>query len=219
MTVSHLPSGRAHRYERGEAGQAMAEFAFAFPLQLFVMFAIMQLALVYVAEQVVHYASYTAARSAMVADSAEEAWRRAHTAAALVCSPITGSTIAGSGYSRADLTGSRAATWVPGWGRVPGSGISRALKTYVPPPDFSERGKVTVTVVHYYELIFPIVNHAFAWFAGDAAGPGNVGRARYAGEGRSGIWQVRAPHLRLSETTTLSIPGAEDDVLGMPGTL
>ena len=32
-----------------EGGQAIAEFAFAFPLQLFVMFAIIQLAMIYVA--------------------------------------------------------------------------------------------------------------------------------------------------------------------------
>ena len=36
---------------RDEAGQATVEFAFAFPLQLFVMFAIIQLAMLYVAHR------------------------------------------------------------------------------------------------------------------------------------------------------------------------
>ena len=52
-----------------QGGQAIAEFAFAFPLQLFVIFSIMQLSLVYVAKQVVTYASYSAARAAIVAES------------------------------------------------------------------------------------------------------------------------------------------------------
>lgn len=183
-----------------EEGQAIAEFAFAFPLQLFIMFAIMQLALVYVAKQVVHYASYSAARSAMVAENPDDAWRRARTAAALVCSPITGTTVSGSGYSYSALTGPRAELSVPGWGRIPKSGISYHLKTDVSQPTFSGRSEVTVTVDHYYELIFPIVNHAFAWIAGDS-------RAR---TGRSGdIYQLGAPHLRLRETTTLAIPGSE----------
>lgn len=183
-----------------EDGQAIAEFAFAFPLQLFIMFAIMQLALVYVAKQVVHYASYSAARSAMVAETSDEAWRRARTAAALVCSPITGTTVSGSGYSYEALTDPRAELSVPGWGRIPKSGISYHLKTYVSPPTFSGRGEVEVTVEHDYELIFPIVNHAFAWIAGD--GPDDTGRSR-------GIDRMGAPHLRLEETTTLAIPGSE----------
>ena len=215
-----------------EGGQALAEFAFAFPLQLLIMFAIMQLALLYVAKQVVRYASYSGARSAMVGDTAEEAYRRARLAAALACTPITGPTVTGSGFGYAELQSPQSMVEVPGWGYVPKSGISRRLKTYVAAPLLSESGEVTVTVTHYYELIFPVVNHAFAWLAGiggetgpserdlpDAVGPtGTAWRSdERAFEEQVGIWSVCAPHVRLRATTTLAIPGCEAQVLRRRG--
>jgi len=197
-----------------QGGQAIAEFAFAFPLQLLVLFAIMQLALLYVAKQVVGYASYAAARAAMVADSDAEAYERAQRAAALICSPITGPTVQGANLSAAELDAM--AIVVPGWGPVPKSGISLGLKTHVsrlarPSPD-----EVEVTLTHYYELVLPVVNHIFAWLhrgspppMPDATGPG--GTAALGDEPQFefavGIWNVRAPHMRLRETTRLAVPG------------
>jgi len=198
-----------------QGGQALAEFAFAFPLQLLILFAIMQLALLYVAKQVVTYASYAAARAALVADSPAEAYATASRASALICAPITGTTVAGANVAGADLRA--AAIEVPGWGLVPKSGISRGLKTHVSHLDLSA-GEVVVTVTHYYELVFPVVNHIFAWLhrgappqgLPDATGPG--GTAPYgheeAFEEAVGIWSVRAPHMRLRETTRLAMPGA-----------
>ena len=202
-----------------EGGQAMAEFAFAFPLQLFVMFAIIQLALLYVAKEVVSYASFSAARAAIVAESPEEALEGATQAAALVCAPITGTTVTGSGFSLAYLTSAQNMIAVPGWGPVPGSGISRHLKTVVARISYPRQGEVEVTVTHYFELMMPGVNHIFAWLAelgtspppgGDAVGPlGTTALGREADfEQRHGIWNVQAPHMRIRETTRLAMPGA-----------
>lgn len=209
----------AYRCE-AQQGQALVEFAFAFPLQLLIMFAIMQLALVYVGKQVVNYASYSAARAAMVASDADDAYARAWQAAAIVCSPITGTTVEGSNFASGELQSAGAMIDVPGWGLVPKSGISQHLKTNISELAFSDSGEVTVTVTHYYELMFPVVNYAFSWLAGerraaqpapDAFGPG--GTEALSGdllfEQRVGIWGADAPHMRLRSTTTLPIPGSE----------
>lgn len=50
----------------GESGQAMTETAISFPIVLLLVFAIMQLSLLYTARIVVHYGSYLAARTAIV---------------------------------------------------------------------------------------------------------------------------------------------------------
>jgi Flp pilus assembly protein TadG len=200
----------------------MVEFAIAFPLQLLIMFAIMQLAMVYVAKQVVTYASYSAERAALVADSPEDAYRRASLAGALICSPITGPTVEGSNFSESELRSGGAMMWAPGWGLLSKSGISRRLKTHVSRLDYPAPGEVEVTVTHYYEMTLPLVNHIFAWLARgsrveempDATGPlGTVARGdECAFEESVGIWNINAPHMRLRETTRLAIPGGRSVV-------
>jgi hypothetical protein len=202
-----------------EGGQALAEFAFAFPLQLFIIFCIMQLALLYVGKQMVTYASYRAARAAIVAEDDADAYARARRTAALVCSPITGATVAGSNFTLAELQSQDNVLEVPGWGAQPKSGISYRLKTYVHPIRYPAPGEVEVTVTHYYELVFPVVNWAFAWLVG--SGPhdpadafGQTGTASYGDEPlfeeAVGIWNIEVPHMRLRETTRLSVPGATE---------
>jgi hypothetical protein len=182
------------------------------------MFAAMQLALIYVGNQVVNYASYSAARAAMVADVSDDTSPReaADRAASLVCAPVTGPTVAGSSFAPGELRSADAMIEVPGWGALPGSGISRHLKTHA--WDVRTDGdRVSVTVTHYYELIFPVVNHLFAWLAREPAEgvevTGPTGTASAASErefeSRVGIWDVRAPHMRLRRTTTLARPWSE----------
>jgi len=60
---------------KSERGAAMVEFAIVFPLQLFVVLGMIQLALAFGASQVVLYSSYSAARSAIADRSEEEAYR------------------------------------------------------------------------------------------------------------------------------------------------
>jgi hypothetical protein len=197
-----------------QGGQAIAEFAFAFPLQLLIMFAIMQLAMMYVAKEVLTYASYSAARSAMVADAAgRDPVESARKSAALICAPITGPSVAGSSASRAYLNAARIE--VPGWGPIPNSGVSRGLKTIISGYR-EEEGEVEVTVTHYYELSFPVVGRVFAWLhrtsprdVETVAGPRGTGgttlEADY--ERMMGLWSIDSPHVRLRETTRLAVPG------------
>ncbi|MFW5923404.1 MAG: TadE/TadG family type IV pilus assembly protein [Planctomycetota bacterium] len=197
-----------------QGGQAIAEFAFAFPLQLLIMFAIIQLSMMYVGKQVVTYASYSAARTAMVADAAEkDPVESAQRAAALICSPITGPTIRGAGISQTIVNSAQME--LPGWGVLPNSGISRGLKTIV--SDYSRRsGEIELTVTHYYELTFPLVSHIFAWMhrspiedVDTVAGPQGTESTtdERNHEIQMGIWDINAPHIRLRETTRLSVPG------------
>ena len=181
------------------------------------MFAIMQLAMVYVAKQVVSYASYSAARAAMVGGDVDDAYRRASLAGALICSPITGVTVTGSNFSAAELQSDSNTIRVPGWGLLPKSGISRRLKTHVSHLGWPASGEVEVTVTHYYELTFPVVNHIFSWLAADRPmeeipdATGQMGSDASGDEQEFeadvGIWNVDAPHMRLRETTRLAVPG------------
>jgi len=178
----------------------------------------MQLALLYVGKQVVTYASYSAARAAIVGDDDADSYARAQRTAALICSPITGATVAGSNFSMGDLTADTNTITVAGWGVVPKSGISNRLKTYVHPINYpGGGGEVEVTVTHYYELVFPVVNWAFAWLVG--SGPyeeptGAFGSTGTMSQGEEqlfeesvGIWNIDVPHMRLRETTRMAVPG------------
>jgi Flp pilus assembly protein TadG len=232
--IQHL---RGETRQSGEDGQALVEFAFAFPLQLLIIFAIVQLSLIFVARQVVSYAAFAGARAAMVAEDAEEAALRASRSAALVCSPITGLTIGGSNVSWSEATSSEAVIDIPGWGRVPKSGVSARLKTFTHEPDFSQVGEVHVTVTHYYELVFPVVSKVFAWAARSgseegflhsreqiSSGVGELGstvQGTEAGwEASTGIWNIRgADHIRLRATAKLVIPGTEEERLRAAGAM
>lgn len=199
-----------------ENGQAIVEFAIAFPVQLLIMLSIMQLALIYVGNQVVTYSAYQAARSASVAGTYAEAEERAHRAAAMICSPITGPTITGSNLSAGDV---RSATIeIPGWGELPGSGVSSRLKTHVSELNYIDPNKVEATVTHYYELTLPVVGFLFGSIIGHsgrhaqedyAIGPD--GTMRFGSdaehESRVGIWNINAPHMRIRSTARIASPG------------
>jgi TadE-like protein len=133
--------------QRGEQGQAIAEFAIAFPILLMMVLGIVQISLFFVARSVVEYAAYAAARAELVGEDPERA-------AAFVCSAISGPTYAqGTGTS---IT-------VPGWGELPRS-ESASLKTSVNVLDGigNESGYVTVEVIHKYELVVPLASLIFS---------------------------------------------------------
>lgn len=93
--IKNLPqypscSGRPGRKIRqDQAGQAMTEFIIAFPVLLLFILAIIQLALLYNAKQVVTYAAFMAARSTAVYPNQRQ---QAINAAFLACVPISAST-------------------------------------------------------------------------------------------------------------------------------
>jgi len=51
---------------RRQEGQTLVEFAIAFPIQILITLGIMQLAMIFVAKQVVNYAAFIAARAELV---------------------------------------------------------------------------------------------------------------------------------------------------------
>lgn len=175
----------------GNEGQAIVEFAIAFPLQLMIMLAIMQLALLYVGKQVITYASYSAARAAMVGDSPQDAEDRARHAAVMICSPITGQTI----KSGIDLPPRMS---VPGWGEIPKSDIAW-FKTLVETSGDRNAGEVSATVTHYFELELPYVNYLFQWLDELNAHSEIMEPDIYR-------WHAGAPHVPLRSTTTLAVP-------------
>jgi len=139
-------------------GQAMAEFAVAFPLQLLMTLGIVQLSLIIVGAIVVDYAAEAAARAALVGEDP-------HQAAALICSPITVSTWP---------PGADQSIRVPGWGELPRSPQAMA-KTRVEvtqplyprgvPADLdevhplnAETDTIVAYVYHDFELIIPVVD-------------------------------------------------------------
>jgi hypothetical protein len=75
------------KFGPGEDGQAMVEFAIVFPVVFLLFLVIVQTALLMTARQIVHYAAFNAARSAIVGDEDNEvrAWR----AAQIACIPIS----------------------------------------------------------------------------------------------------------------------------------
>ena len=138
-------------------GQALSEFAVAFPLQLLITLGIIQLSLIIVGAIVVDYAAEAAARAVLVGEDP-------HQAAALVCSQIAGSTSRGAigqGIS------------VPGWGVLPRSAQS-LQKTHVnvtrplyvggsgpldeTQPLHADTATIEAYVHHDFELIIPVVD-------------------------------------------------------------
>lgn len=188
-----------------QSGQAMVEFVLAFPIQLVLVLGIIQLSLLLIGRQVLHYAAYSAARSALVYDSDPAlASSSAQRAAAMVCTCIAGPS---GGETGREIS-------VPGWGPAGGSDRLRYdkqsdEKTHVDPTDvrFEETdnaGSVAVLVRHDFELLVPI---AGPLFAGSSGSFGPVGGSGPANEKTLSLWQrLGRPHLVLEERVVLPRP-------------
>ena len=180
---------RVRQLLRSCRGQALAEFAVVFPVQLLVTLGIVQLALVLVARDVVEYAAHAAARSELVGEDP-------HRAASIICTPVVGTSLgrrevryepalpapASDGVVRvgtsidfpewkgpmppADAIVLDGATDIvlPGWGRLEYSRYS-LVKTFVNViHDVRDNAfdYVEVQVLHEYELPIPMVNWIFS---------------------------------------------------------
>lgn len=134
--------------KRREKGQALVEFAIAFPLQLLATLLILQVSFLYVAGHTVSYAAFAAARAELVGGSAENA-------AVAICTPIAGIT---------DLGGGESLITYPGWGDLDRSDISRARTTVdIVMPLSADMDYVEVDVTCNVELIFPVANRIVSW--------------------------------------------------------
>lgn len=135
---------------RRDGGQALVEYAIVFPIQLMLTLAVIQLAHVFVAKQVLEYAAFCGARAALVGESPTTA----------ACIPI--SSIAGtSGASFSDSIS------IPGWGTLPRSGAAEQ-KTIVNVQAITQSGSPAIRcdIEHDYELRVPIGNYV-AYRVGD----------------------------------------------------
>lgn len=166
-------------------GQALVEFAVVFPIQLLFTLGIIQLALVLVARNVVNYAAQAAARAELVGEDSQRA-------AAMICSPVTGTTLGkrdvrfepgfgGTAWEQKDKLGRSISFpgWsepipaetgiagsdivLPGWGRLRKSAYS-LLKTHTHAtiPHDEDSDFVEVQVLYEYELPIPAINWVFS---------------------------------------------------------
>jgi Flp pilus assembly protein TadG len=130
----------------GESGVVMVEYALMIPFLLFLTFGILQLAMIFVADAVMEYAAYSAARAELVSNinnhGEEELNTDPQTAASLVCSLI----------SFGQATG-EPSLHLPGFGTLPGSGYAFENTSVVinDVDDFTFEAVVSFN----YELLFP----------------------------------------------------------------
>ncbi len=152
----------------GGSGQALVEFAVAFPLQLFLTFGIMQFALLQVSQLMVNYAAFKACRAAIssaayVGDpdsgGTYDPLRDARSAAAVVLTPLAGTHI-----DSARLEGASPVT-VPGWGQLKGSDLALA-KTLVTDLSAGDADNLRLVVEFEQELAFPVVDALYSVFYG-----------------------------------------------------
>ena len=161
------------------SAQVVVEYAIVFPILLLMTLLIIQLAHIFVAKQVVSYASFCGARAALVGEDYQKA-------ASMVCSPITGL----SGV-RKDST-----VTIPGWGALAGSGAA-AVKTHAElRGDFKTDGPaVTVEVTHDFELTVPVAD-TVAYHMGEM----------FLTSDDLDFSTYGAPHIRVRSSCTLAKP-------------
>jgi hypothetical protein len=161
----------------GARGQALVEFAVVLPLQLILVFGIMQLAFLYVSMLAVNYTAFRCARCAIVGEDNVELgqfqigtgpgatlgdeYTSANMTAAVVLAPLAGN-------RTSDMVSVPPDIEIPGWGPVKRSGLA-AWKTRVRideelDPDTNELRTVTATVEFNQELVFPFVDGLFRLF-------------------------------------------------------
>jgi len=193
-SILHLQSAICNARSR-ERAQAIVEYAIVFPIQLLVTLAIIQLAYIFVAKQVLEYGAFCAARSALVASS--EDWNNnpakvqddAKKAAVIPIAAIAGP----SGVTTSDMID------IPGWGTLQNSGAA-AEKTQVIIAKDSESGSPVISceLTHHFELHVPVGN-LVAYKLGDVLlGADNLDTKTWG-----------TPHLKMTASCRLAQPWEE----------
>lgn len=158
----------------------MLEFLVCFPVILMLILGAIQIAHVWLARIVVHYAAYCAARTALVSMDTEYL-PAAQTAAEQILSWVH--------------VGEEAGRTVPGWGNIPGSGGVHADTTVTisETPDWNVRAEVQ----YRFNLITPIIGPLMA----NAVSPQlNLIPTE------TGDWGIPFPQIVLTETVYLPKP-------------
>lgn len=147
--------------KNNNSGQALVEFAIAFPIQLIIVFTIIQLCYVYIGHMLVQYAAFSAARTYISVKNAEimeeSPWEDetltpeelARKAAAIICTPITGPTPGPDEREPINF---------PGWNHnsLRRSGIAMDPNITLVEIDDTLNGEITATVKYRMELVLPI---------------------------------------------------------------
>lgn len=229
-------SEMSKRDGRDSTGSVMLEFVIAFPIVFTLILAVVQIAHIWVARLVVHYAAYCGARAALVHVCEEsgpsvhnDSWPRRSELGheGLDAAYCNGDSIAdglnGLASSEAEWTANKAAavvcswsvmggsddanTSIPGWGDIPGSdAASRKTRAVV---EFDpDTWNVEATVEHDFALITPIVGPMIAWGMNpwDKNRPWAVTNSDITGNVHADMDLVRYPHIRLKETVWLPKP-------------
>lgn len=178
-------------------GQALVEYAIVFPLQLMMTLAIIQLAHLFIAKQVLDYAAFCGARAALVGLPEEDVQR----AAAI---PIT--RIAGPAGVSAAMCDENPIT-VPGWGELANweAAYVKTLSHYgygsleTDTTTLEGEPAIRCDLTHLYELRVPIGN-IVAYQIGDV----------FLGADEERLEKVDGvPHVRLKAACTLAQPWQE----------
>lgn len=152
-----------------EGGQAIVEFTFIAITFLFVILGVIQLAMVLNAYSMVRYAAYNAARAAIVHGGSPEKMREAARLSLVATFPRHGVADQRRGYME-NYYAARDTDHVAGL-KYFGKPITSVavvnhdcggVVTFDDPAD-SDRGLITVQVVHQYQLVIPMVNRMVFW--------------------------------------------------------
>lgn len=137
----------------------MVEFALAFPLQLFILFGLMQTAMLYVSTLVVNYTAYRCARAEIVGEGSTRLEDNGLTGLDTVAQTL----LAPLAHSDTFPTDARHVTsFIPGWGVINDSDVA-ATKVRVEAEEAAGRPDIiTVTVEWNQEMIFPLVDRVFS---------------------------------------------------------
>ena len=165
-------------------GSATVEFVITFPLILMIALGIIQLALIYSGQQIVHYAAYCAARAGLTGTNQQQT-------AAIACIPITNESLGTNSYSLNGIdVGKRLDT-------------SLQKITVVP---FNYANDMGAIVDCHFELVVPLINKIFVfpnqfsllpWADSPVAEP-TTNQAITA--------QYGSPHILIQQAVTLPKP-------------
>ena len=197
------PSCAAPAARRARGGSVMLEFVLAFPIILTLLLGCMQIAHIWLARQVVCYAAFCAARSALVCKEGEFK-HAAQQAGEQVCAWIVIGQAAGETEKQ-----------IPGWGTIPGSGaVGRKTTVTV-----AKEGQwnIEATVQFDFALVIPIAGPVIGWLVNPWRENSEWLEQRVDDTGNIGdADSVRYPHLRFTETVYLPKPYITLVKMGIP---
>jgi Flp pilus assembly protein TadG len=134
-----------------EGGAVALEYALLIPFMLFITFGIIQLALLYIANSVMDYAAFSAARAALVTDINTRGDADQNTDPEKAAKMITSLISFGEDPANERIH-------IPGWGKLKGSAYSQKNTEVV----LEEDGRSMKATVNFkYHLVFPQISLPF----------------------------------------------------------